>query len=461
MATVGGKKQQNDMKDHAPRSLLWLTHLYVASLPFFGFSFVNIGGRGLGRPDWIIGAVMIGLFAMNMGIRRVRLLKTKSNAFAALFAYSGMVGAINLFNAHNARLVDFGTKASQLILIVGIYLVISNLPLNEKEFLGITRTWTLVAVAVSVYGVYQLFAKTAGWPLASLPLTNPSISLTGMSGRVTFGFAQISSVFIEPSYLGSYLIGPILICAAIVLRGKGRAFLTHLPLVNQILFGSLCLAFLLTGSLGAFFSLFAILAIMIFKGGIAGDVARKLCLFILLLSAIGVLLLAMLDIGAGEFILTRIRSLFVGLVDPLNAPSVTSLANRSMRTIVGLRAWMTNPLIGTGMNSLGYYSELTDRANNPWSQLLADQGLFGLFSLALLFYVLLRSLTSRYRATHHDETQNLLLLALYFVLLSDLVDSLFTLTWVHPQRWFTLSLASVALRARRMSPDSQKSQSGA
>ena len=172
-----------------------LVYLYILSLPFFGFSIFNQGGRGLGRPDWIIGGLLLLVFGLELACKRLKIAKSPANKFIILYMYTGTLSIVNLFNASNAQLIDFATKGMQLFMVTPIFFVISSLPIGKQELRTMLRLWVFSGFAVSIHAIYQLFAQVFNLPFATFQLTNPTISEGLQSARSLFGYTQPTSVF--------------------------------------------------------------------------------------------------------------------------------------------------------------------------------------------------------------------------------------------------------------------------
>ncbi|MCL5961625.1 MAG: O-antigen ligase family protein [Chloroflexi bacterium] len=431
------------MTNRVPHSLLWLIYLYPASLPFYGFSFFNLDERGLARPDWLIGGAIIILFGLTLATHRYQLRRSPVSKFVALFAYMGLLSAVNLFDSSNSQLTDFFTLAAQLLLVTTLFLVVCSLPLREEELRVIVRMWILTALATSMYAMYQVFARPFNLPLAYLELTNPTIAQGGMTARTILGYTQVSSVFREPSYFASFLAGPLVLLGTtlIVRNSGGLPFRTRW--LNWVALATIAAALLLSGAQGALISLSLTLMVMWASGLVRRSKVFGLLLLIAVLLATAVGLLSALGIDFFGASLYRLQGLAASIADPANTPQVTSFANRYDRTVAALSVWAAHPVLGVGLGNMDYYTDVSPWSNNPWAQVLVNQGLLGLLPLVLVFSVLLRGLKRLTRSLPEFSGSRALAMGMFFVLVLDIFDGMFTLGWEHPQRWFTLTLANL------------------
>jgi len=351
---------------------------------------------------------------------------------------------INLFNSNtlNAQFVHFGTKAAQLLLAVAFFFVISSIPLGEKELKSGLRLWIFVALVISLYAIYQVFARVYGWPLANIELTNPSVTTGGGEARVIDGFAQISSVFREPSYLGAYLLGPIVLSSVFLVKGSGHLLLSKSLLISWMILAVLFLALLLTTSQGAYLTLLVTIGSMYATDQIDRIRITKLVMVFLLFLILCGVLLALLDIGFLGAIALRFRYLILNMMYPLETVEVSSYRVRSECTLAALNVGISHPFLGVGLNNMSFHTDVCEYSLG-WSQLVADQGLLGTAALILVFWALLRGLVKLSKETRLTSFGSAISLGLIFVLVSDIVNGIFTYNWVDLQRWFNLALANL------------------
>jgi hypothetical protein len=443
-AVARGTGPDTGVMPKTSRPVVWLFYAYIISSPFFGFSFVNTAERGLARVDWLAAGALLGVFFLGFVANRYPLRRSPANMYVLLFAFTGLLSIVNLFNADSSivQFIQFGTKAAQLILAIAFFFVVSAIPLSENELKLSLRLWILVALVVSLYAIYQVFARVYGWPLAYIELTNPSVTVGGGEARIINGFAQASSFFREPSYLGAYLLGPIVLVCVPLLRGGSHVFLSKFSLANWMLLATLFLALLLTSSQGAYFSLLVTLCAMYATRQINRLRTTRLFLIFLAVLIFCGMLLALFDIGFLEAIALRFKYLILNIMHPLETVELSSYRVRSECMRAALEVGLSHPLLGVGLNNMSFYPSVCQYSLG-WSQLVADQGLLSTAALLLVFWVLLQGLNKLSKEARLTSFWSVTSLCLVFVLVSDLVNGIFTYNWVDLQRWFTLALANL------------------
>ena len=425
--------------NHAPRLMVWLLYGYVILSPFSAFSFLNIAGRGFGRADWLIVVLMVGACIAY----RLRPYRSPANKFVLLFIFSAILSAYNLLNiSSNAQVTDYFTTGAQLLLAVAFFFVVSSLSLNERELRTGLRIWIITALLVSLYAIYQVVAFAFNWPFAHLEFTNPSITYAGGEARIFARYLQVSSVFREPSYLGSYLIGPIILLSLFLLKGRGNLLLSKSFMTNLIILVVLSLALFLTSSQSAYLTLLAVLGFMYLSGLIARTKTIKLLLGFAFFLIIGGLLAATFQIDFLGSLVLRFKYLILNMMNPEGTLEVTSYRVRSECTLAALKIWASHPLLGVGLNNMRYHTDVCEFSMG-WAQLLADQGLFGLVALGLLLWSLFRSLKKLSGDRRLPAFWSIVCIVIIFILISDIVNGVFTSNWDSLQRWFTLAIANL------------------
>ena len=431
----------------APTYLNKLAGLYILALPLFGFSLLNVAGRGLARPDWILGLLLTAAFALESLGARVKIVYSPANLFMALYFASGLFSAVMVMGATNTgQFIDFFTKAMQLVLVTPTFFVLSSLPVGEVEVKRLLKIWVLLGVVLALHAIYQLVAQVFDLPFATFTLTNPSIAVTGgvQSTRRLFGYTQPTSIFQEPSYLGAFL-GPCLILAAVfLLEQRSTDLFFPQRWLNWLCVLALALAVLLSNSQAILVSLVVTLLFMLVRGLI-----NRLCLLYFSALAVGaVLLLVPLLRAIGVDFLTafvyRFQFLILNILQPYGSAQVTSYAERSGSLQLGLEIWQQYPLLGVGLGNMGHYNRW-ERAttNNAWMQLLVEQGIIGFVPFFLLFAVLWWQSGWLLRRHPPGSFWRTALIAMICVLALVSISGLFTFNWTDPVRVFVLGLANL------------------
>jgi hypothetical protein len=129
-------------------------------------------------------------------------------------------------------------------------------------------------------------------------------------------------------------------------------------------------------------------------------------------------------------------------MEPTETLEITSFRVRSECIFAALEVWASHPLLGVGLNNMPYHTDVCEFTLG-WAQLLVDQGLLGMTALILVFWTLFRGLSKLSKETHLPPFWSVMSIGLIFVLVSDIVDGVFTYNWVDLQRWFNLGIANL------------------
>lgn len=432
----------------------WQTALLAAwalSLPFFGFSLLTWGERAVLRPDWVasLGVILCALLK-TLHTGRLRTSATSKGVVAVNVA--ALFSALNLLEASMPQISDFLTKWLQLLLVSTLFFAIGSMDIRKPQVRAVLRVWILTAFLVALYGMYQVLARNLHLPLAYLPVTNPVMGTTVTVGQ-TFGrYERPSSIFAEPSYLGSYLVSPIVLLVTLAhYRVYELVLGTRVVhwLVLSVLLGALMLSF----SLSSYVTVLSFFLISFVS-------TRRALLSLHRLLAVAGLLIASTTVLAFlgvDFLsaFTRVAGIIEAVRSGTPLVGDASLNTRLARMVVTLAAWTPSPIVGLGLNNVPYRivegapqwflfkGSLTLASNqNAWIQALAETGLVGLFAWAFLWVSSYRS-ASRAARQCQDPELRAVLAGFAFAILTDMVDSNFTHEFIHPQRWFDLSMVSL------------------
>lgn len=423
-----------------------LLFLYILTLPFFGFSLLNVGERGIARLDWLVGLALIALFGLESLAGRLRVMYTSANLWMFFYVCSGLISAMNVLGStQTMQFIDYATKGIQLLIVTPLFFVISSLPLGEAKVRRLLRIWVLLAFAVALHSIYQLVGQIFELPFTRFALTNPTIAQGGQSARMLFGYIQPTSVFREPSYMGAFLGPCFVISTVLLLSSSATHFFFRQNWLNWVLVITLTLAILLSNSQAILAGLLVILFLLF----VSGVIRRRRLVRLLLWASGGILLISLILRWLGIDFLTafsfRFTYLILNILDPQNTAQVTSFADRSEGIQVGLDIWRTHPLFGVGLGNMPYHTDIRAVANNAWVQLLVEQGVLGVATLGLVFLSLLYELAQcRQRLRAHSFWYPLTS-AMLFVVLLTLIDGLFTFNWTDPLRIFVLAVANLVV----------------
>jgi hypothetical protein len=170
----------------------------------------------------------------------------------------------------------------------------------RKHLATLAKIISILALPVVAYGGYQMFARSAGWPYAFLPVTNQQAYAVGgyQRGWEKPHFTRASSLFVEPSDFGYFCLW-ILVLGMSLEKGRWRYC---------------CLALAFAGILFSQ-SLSAVLGVGIF------------ILMYALASPIGISVIRQL------VIVSLFSSIAVLCIQPLNPEAFAKLSNRIQQAV--------------------------------------------------------------------------------------------------------------------------------
>lgn len=427
----------------------WLVYLFVLSIPFYGYSFFNIGDRGLLRPDWFFASLIIIVFYLKFCLRKERLQINAIGKWILLLNFVAILSLFKLLNGSSEQLTDFFTKYLQLLLVSLLYFAVSSLNVGEEKINNILKVWILTAFFISLYTIYQVFARNLDLPFAYPPILNPTYG-TGLVAGQTFGdYTRPSSFFVEPSYLGSYLIAPLILLITILLNPSQKALLFK-KLVILIIGGCIALALVLTFSLATYVTI-GLIAFFILMGKVVKKIATLSFIAVIffavyiLLPRLGINFLTAFERVENEVILPIITGV---------SPGITSLGMRLAKAVTTFKVGLAHPFLGVGLNNTSYYAFLyepewytgglpLEENHNMWITTFGEMGILGLIALISLWYSALKKV--KYSASKNENKWKIIFIAFYFILWSDIINSNFTHEIMHPQRWFNLSIVGLLI----------------
>ena len=442
------------MKKSSFLNLQLLVLIYVITQPFFGFSLMNIEGRGVARLDWVGIFLLASGFAVSLYFGRSHFRYSPVNKFVWIFIGTVFLSLLSMFNASTAQFIDFGTKGFALFACLVAYFTISSISMDDRRIKLLLRVWFILTFLISIYGLYQLFARSMGWPFAELALSNPTIASHGVQTyRSLSGFSEISSVFKEPGWLGDYLLKAIIFFGLIILNKQGSRFLFSSRFLNIFFLITFLVTLFFTGALGATLFFLIDLGVIFYFGVIPRKRLLKVILTGGAVIAISVSVLPLFSIDIREYASKRLSGFFQSVSSPQERGKYTSFSTRLSRSLGTLDVWRNeSPIVGVGLNGLGYYSpEYVEdprnigKTNSGWVLLLTEVGILGCLAMVIIIASMFYSLWKRARNQNLAPGWNTLLMAAGWMIVFDALSTLVTFTYTNSLRWFTLGLANLIL----------------
>jgi O-antigen ligase len=355
------------------------------------------------------------------------------------------MSALNLlFVSEESRWANFTTKWTQLIFVSVMFFAISSIHLSQFQMTKLLRIWLIIALLVAGYGIYQSFARNLGLPGGNIR------GLRIATGTVS-GYSRVSSVFLEPSYLASYLLSPIMLLATLLTKGTSEQVFFQKRIYNVVALGLLVLSLLVAGSAAGYVSMLAMLIIVFLH-----EPDRAIRIWIIGLVILGVAVCAGSWLGinvipffqrAGRAVSQLVAYLFQGEGLTKQAGSA---GTRLTRIAAAFHIALKHPLLGVGMGNIPFYDysapswawkeNTTAGTHNVPIRIFAETGFVGLFALILFA---LNSLRAIRRALHRYKHSGwrVVLLAFYYILWANIINCNFTHAIVHPRRWLDWALA--------------------
>lgn len=401
--------------------LAFLLVLVTVSFVLPGFvplAFADVGVRF----SWILGGVIV----VYGGVRILRagriMLPLPLVLLLGWFGWALLGGLVPLSSGSSVRLTEFVLGVLRFGLFVSVVLALTNTEITMGTMSTFLKATIGTAVTVSIYAVYQFFARQIGLPFGYLQMNNPSLTHVVQYGSdyYTAGvFARVSGTFAEPSWLGIYLIDVIVILSVPLLYGQSEKLLFESRRLNIASLSLVSLAFLLAFSLGAYgaitgltlvfflleiktetvrsrllqiaaapVGLFFAFDIVVERGGITAVILQR---SLLIVGKIGQSTVGMITTSQPQDRTPSDRGTPTDITPiPADRPTPTpdnrtselshsSLGTRAQEVAKGLNAWWTNPITGVGLNNLQFYlPESFDSISFSYARLLAEVGLVGM-----------------------------------------------------------------------------------
>lgn len=284
-----------------------------------------------------------------------------------------------------------------LLLAASGYLVVSRIAANGETMKLVFRAVLLTAVLTALFGIYQ-FAVDG--------MTQGAI-WTGLSRFYTseaLGFPRIQSVHYEPLYFANFLLLPVFILLARLIKQDYW--------VDQVAFYLLLTVYLLTLSRGAFLALGIGVVVFLLSAFLTRQVtsfATKVIPIVVAATLTAVLLVFAVSGKSGV-------SNYVQQASVVKAPIKVSVADRVAHSRQAIEIFRNNQLLGVGLgnydraSSLPYSEQEEGRqiVNNQYLEILAETGVVG---FAGWMAITVSALTILWKRVKEGSALSLVLLA--------------------------------------------------
>ncbi|MCD6468891.1 MAG: O-antigen ligase family protein [Thermoplasmata archaeon] len=440
---------------YRPRKEIVLLYFLIVAMPFFSFPpfCVSTNATTVFRIDWAVGALLVLVFLGEVLLGKQ---KVKINRVGKAVLALNVIAILTLFDLFNtgtfhsafSSLYNFATLEFQLIFATLLFFAISNLDVSKGELKRILQVWVGTAFLISLYGIYQTFARNFGLPGGYIGGLTHGYGPSGFAG-----FIRPSAFFREASWFGNYLIAPIILTTLAVYYKKSH-MLFQRNSRNILALSVLITGFFLSFSLAAYAILDGIVTLSLLNRYLRGRTVKTALIF--LVAIIGTsFLLQYSGIDFIHIVAERVKGVYYDIFQPSKAISSPAAKNsfniRFARIIMGLRVWLDHPLLGVGLNNYSFYGIEYGgvqfwTTDSFWVQSLAEGGI--LFLGALVFvHVLALTQLKRYIRKAHGNDQFLYTTgtAFYYIIWAQVLSGFLTYSWISMFWWVNLSLACLVM----------------
>lgn len=410
-----------------------MDRIVVAALTAVAFllPFERIGGFAVGGFNLRLSQVALALawfFFLGASLHRPGGLNWRRPSYLALAGFVAAAG-LSLINADNPSrsllVLAFTIFAASLCVILPVALR------NERDLTRVRTAILISAALVSLLGLWQFVGDMLGAPLW----------MTGLRetySRAILGFTRVQATAAEPLYFADYLLLPISLSAAWLLRGAGR-FSRPLAALLAVMF----IDVFLTSSRGGWLGLGVTVLVLCWlerrRLASQASLLRGGALVLVAIAA-SVLLLSQFFSPTRQTVAERFYEHVTTVFDG------AAFADRAETFTGALDAWRRHPWIGVGFGGYGPFISPFPYAapesgwpivNNETLELLAETGAIGLAAF-LIFLVTLFSAALRQKDS--SEARSAVRTATVAALAGMLAQyqTFSTLYVVHV--WFTIGL---------------------
>lgn len=271
--------------------------------------------------------------------------------------------------------------------VIAIALMIPNLVKHREHLDRIVKIILISCFLVSVFGIYQFLGDVAGL----------SPSLTGLREHYTsavFGFPRVQSTCLEPLYFANYLLIPISLCLALLLKKKEKESRFPIkPLYLVLILGLASVNLVLTLSRGGYLGFVTVifLSLVIFF--------RSLFTWKKVLTFILIVLIAFTSVYYFLRLAGKEKALETFLTQATNIAQGPAVTERTSTYEEAWRLFKEHPWLGIGVGNFGpayaKHSQIIPEeigwpiVNNEFLEILAEVGIFGFLSFLAFIIILI------------------------------------------------------------------------
>ncbi|MFA5927104.1 MAG: O-antigen ligase family protein [Patescibacteria group bacterium] len=299
--------------------------------------------------------------------------------------------------------------AALLTFVICGYLLVTRVLRVKFNFEKVSKVIIWSALATALFGFFQFFGDSR----FGLPA-----NVTGLIPRYTkeiLGFARVQSVGMEPLYYANFLFLPIFILSSRILTAAKKPAVFDLVSLTIVLS-----AFILSLSRGAYAGFAAGIVTLIALLVIFSHLRKHAWKLVIVgLVAWGLSQMAVLDVSGGQGV--------TDFTEQVTVPEKTAGASTNPRLESyreAIRLFRENPILGVGIGNYGVVSKFEKNiaeagyiiVNNQYLETLAETGIVGFVSFAVLIFLLIVKLFRALRLNKANAPSIALTLTLVSVL---------------------------------------------
>ncbi|MCX6154982.1 MAG: O-antigen ligase family protein [Candidatus Kapabacteria bacterium] len=359
------------------------------------FEFFGISTYGVGVSD--AGELLLIFYVIKKMIwegQKVKITNPDTLLIVIAMLFISVLSGVFVVFEHNSDItIQFIKTFLHFVYVIIPLIIFIIFPIKLEDWAKLIKALLIISIIINIFGVYQIFARAFGLPLAWLSsnsrnMATRSYGVDNEISQISLQFASFfrnTSVFSEPSALANFnnvilifLITPLIYSGKFILKNQGLAVLIFI--ISLI---SLFLTFSMTGftGLGIFISF-----LFIFE---RFSKTKKMIPVII----ISVLIIIFADILVENYLNISVISLFT---DRIYGISSGGHASRQMAgesfwlRASGIKiAWecfLNNPLLGHGLGLTFIFTKgKVMFYDSSFLQVLSELGLIGLIIFISMF----------------------------------------------------------------------------
>lgn len=316
--------------------------------------------------------------------------------FLIFFASVIISGITPLMEGNPEWVLQYFKSSSHFFLLALFPLFCCFYPIEIKNWSAVIKTWLILALAIDIFGIYQIIARAYDLPLAWIEYTNVSIisrftdqfdDIQQLS--IGYGnFFRATSIFSEPSALGGFNSIILAFLLAPIVNRYHHFINSKMFLILAVVFClvSQLFTFSMTGFVGFFLFLIAVIYLEKVK------ILRKYIIYFAILISVIIFADTIFSKNLGVSVVELFSKRINGLIhwgDVEKEVPGESLGVRMLSGQKALQVWTEYPINGIGLG-LTQYNKKYDVVFSDFTSFatLAELGIIGFIGLGGFFVAL-------------------------------------------------------------------------